>query len=58
MSNADSDDNPERWRALAEEALAVDEGITDREAKRAMLIIAEGYRRLAERAEGRKDQKN
>jgi len=38
-----ADDDAERWQRLAEEALAVAERMTDPEAKRAMLIIAEGY---------------
>ena len=48
----------ERWRTLAAEALAIAEMMTDPEARRVMLFIAEGYRLLAERAEARKDQKN
>ena len=51
-------DDAERWRTLAAEALAVAETMTDPEAQRVMLFIAEGYRLLAERAEARKDQKN
>ena len=51
-------DDAERWRTLAAEALAVAETMTDPEARRVMLFIAEGYRLLAERAEARKNQKN
>jgi hypothetical protein len=51
-------DDAERWRTLAAEALAIAEMMTDPEAQRAMLFIAEGYGLLAERAEARKDQKN
>lgn len=54
---ADMDD-AERWGTLAAEALAIAEMMTDPEAQRAMLFIAEGYRLLAERAEARKDKKN
>jgi hypothetical protein len=39
------------WRDRAEEARAVAETMTDRQAKRAMLQIAQGYERLAERTE-------
>jgi hypothetical protein len=41
------------WRALEAEALAFAEQLTDPEARRTMLIIAEGYRRLAEHADKR-----
>ena len=51
-------DDAERWRTLAAETLAVAETMTDPEARRVMLFIAEGYRLLAERAEARKNQKN
>ncbi len=37
------DDDAERWRTLAAEALAIAETMTDPEAQRAMLFIAEGY---------------
>lgn len=60
-----SDDyNPERdaaqaarwagkWRDLAEEALVVAETMSDPEARRQMLLIAEAYKLLAERAKQR-----
>jgi hypothetical protein len=41
------------WRTLEAEALDFADQITDPEAKRSMLMIAEGYRRLAEHAERR-----
>ena len=46
-------DAAKMWRALEAEALAFAEQITDPEARRTMLIIAEGYRRLAEHADKR-----
>ena len=52
------DHDAERWRKLAAEARAIAETMTDPEAQRVMLFIAERYRLLAERAEARKDQKN
>jgi hypothetical protein len=52
-------DAAERWRTLAAEARAVAEEMADPEAKRTMLSIADGYDRLARRAEARKkDQEN
>jgi hypothetical protein len=47
-----------RWRALAEEARQQAEFMTDPDARRLMLGIAEGYERLAERAKLRRDTKN
>jgi hypothetical protein len=47
-------DVAERWRALAAEARAAATELTDREAKRIMLSIADGYEVLARRAEARK----
>ena len=47
-------DAVERWRALASEARAQAEQMTDAEAKRIMLNIAEGYDLLARHAESRK----
>ena len=41
------------WRKLEAEALAFTEQITDPEAKRSRLTIAEGYQRLAGHAERR-----
>ena len=46
-------DNPSRWWALAAEARAVAGEMTDPQARRIMLKIAEGYERLARRAESR-----
>jgi hypothetical protein len=46
-------DNPSRWWALAAEARAVATEMTDPQARKIMLKIAEGYERLARRAEGR-----
>jgi hypothetical protein len=42
-----------KWRDLAEEALAMAETMGDPEARRHMLFIAEAYKLLAERAQGR-----
>ena len=39
-----------RWRDLEQEALTVADAMTDPEAQRHMLFIAEAYRLLAERA--------
>jgi hypothetical protein len=47
-------DAVERWRALASEARAQAGQMTDAEAKRIMLNIAEGYDLLARHAESRK----
>jgi hypothetical protein len=47
-------DVAERWRTLAAEARAAADEMTDAESKRALLNIAEGYERLARRAEARK----
>lgn len=47
-----------RWRALAAEALDVARQLTDPVAKQIMLAIAEKYRELAERAEGRGETDN
>ena len=41
------------WDDRAEEARVVAEGMTDPEAKRAMLIVAENYEKIARRAEAR-----
>jgi hypothetical protein len=45
--------NPVHWRNRAEEARVNAEQMSDPESKRMMLEIAEGYLRLAERAERR-----
>jgi hypothetical protein len=44
-------DRPERWRALAAEALKTAKQLTDPIANRVMIAIAEAYLRLAQRAE-------
>jgi hypothetical protein len=51
-------DSPERWRALAAEAFEVARQLTDPVAKKIMLVIAEKYGHLAERAEKRRDKDN
>ena len=48
-------DAAERWRTLAAEARGKAEELTDPEAKRIMLSIAEGYERLAQHADARKN---
>jgi hypothetical protein len=48
------DDAAERWRSLAAEARATADAMTEPEAKRTLFSIAEGYERLARRAEARK----
>jgi hypothetical protein len=45
--------NPQHWRDRAEEARVNAEQMRDPESKRMMLEIADGYMRLAERAEQR-----
>ena len=44
---------PEHWRARADEERILAKQMNDAEAKVAMLRIAEDYERLAQRAEGR-----
>jgi hypothetical protein len=46
----------QRWRDLEAEALDLARAMTDPEARRYMLFLAESYRLLAERAEVRKKQ--
>ena len=46
-------DRPARWRALAAEALCLAQELTDPAAKETMLLIAEKYMVLAERAKRR-----
>ena len=43
--------NPENWRKRAAEARAIAGRMTDPDAKRMMLGIAQSYERLADRAE-------
>jgi hypothetical protein len=43
--------NPKHWRDRAEEARVNAENMIDPESKRMMLEIADGYKRLAQRAE-------
>ena len=45
--------SPKYWHERAEEARATAEGMSDPEAKRAMLVIAAGYELIAKRAEAR-----
>ena len=47
---------PEYWLARAEEARLLVKTLTDPEARRLMLSIAEGYERLAEHAQTRLPQ--
>jgi hypothetical protein len=47
-------DNPEHWRARAEETRAIAEKLLDPEARRMMREIADRYEKLAERAERRR----
>ena len=47
-------DVAERWRTLAAEARVAAGEMSDPEAKRTLLNIAEGYEHLARRAEARK----
>jgi len=46
-------DDPNHWLQRAAAAFAVADQMADSEAKRAMIGIAEGYERLAKRAEAR-----
>jgi rubrerythrin len=46
-------DDPAHWRQRADEARALAEQITDRDARQMMLRIAEDYEKLAKRAEER-----
>lgn len=46
-------DNPARWRDRAEEARIQAEQMSDDDTKRMMLRVAEGYERMAHRAERR-----
>jgi hypothetical protein len=46
--------DPEHWRSRAEEARATADQLHDLESKRVMLGIADGYDKLAARAESRK----
>ncbi len=46
-------DDPAHWRQRADEARAMAEQMTDRDAKQMMLGIAEDYEKLAKRAEER-----
>jgi hypothetical protein len=50
-------DDAERWHKLAAETRAIAAEMTDPDAKRVMLFIAEGYKRLAEQAEAREHKK-
>ena len=46
-------DDPAHWRQRADEARAMAEQMTDRDARQMMLGIAEDYEKLAKRAEER-----
>jgi hypothetical protein len=46
-------DDPAHWRKRADEARAMAEQMTDRDARQMMLGIAEDYEKLAKRAEER-----
>jgi hypothetical protein len=46
-------DDASRWRALAAEARRVAAEMSDPDSRRTMLLIAEGYDRLASSAEAR-----
>jgi hypothetical protein len=48
----------ERWLTLAEEAIAVARELSESESRRLMLFIANAYKRLAARAQERKNQKS
>ena len=54
---ATESDYTERWRTLAIEAVAAAHEMSDTESKRALLFIAEAYKRLAEHAQARKHQR-
>jgi hypothetical protein len=47
-------DNPKHWRNRAEETRALARKVDDPRTKRSLLESADGYERLAQRAEGRK----
>jgi hypothetical protein len=51
MSNPSTKDDPKHWRRLAEEARAAADQLTDPEARRLMIEIAQGYEALAAIAE-------
>ncbi len=50
---ARSINDPQHWLDRAKEARALAEPIADLEAKRMMLVIADDYEQLAQRAEAR-----
>jgi hypothetical protein len=52
------EEDAERWRALAEEAWAAANEVTDPEARRVLVFIATAYERLAERGKKRKGDGN
>jgi len=53
MKNPSFIHDPAHWRQRAEEARTIAEQMSDPEAKRMMLEIAEDYEKLAKRAEER-----
>jgi hypothetical protein len=56
MSNTSIINNHKHWRERAEEARVMAEQMVDPEARRMMLGIADGYDKLASRAEQRAAQ--
>ena len=50
-------DDPDHWRARAEEARALADQMTSDDTKETMLRIAKDYDRLAELAERRREKK-
>jgi len=50
-------DDAERWQTLAEEAINCARQMVEPESRRLMLFIADAYKRLAERAQARKNPK-
>lgn len=55
--SADLDD-ADHWLTLAAEARVAAQKLSDPEAKRVLLFIADAYKRLAQRALARKNQQN
>jgi O-methyltransferase involved in polyketide biosynthesis len=53
-----TDNDEQRWRALAQEARQQASLMTDPDARRIMRSIADGYERLAERAKLKRNESN